>query len=297
MTLNELKEAINAASGDTGVSAAIVGTSSSYKLRLTSPKDGIAYSFNDDAGQALATNPMDFSSTAVHSSADATLQVNGTTITRTNNTITDIIPGVTLSLKKQDPATTVTVDVEKDAQSISSKVTKFVNAYNDVLSTIQKQSTYNAEAKSTGGVLFGDPTMKAIKNKIQNVVLNARSSSGDALSNLGLEFNSSGKLTFDSTEFETALETNASETVSFFNTFAASLSTALDTYTDSIDGAVTTRKKGIQSSIDLLTKKINTTQDRIDRQMALLTDQFIKMDSAVGDMQTQASYVAAQLGT
>lgn len=301
MNLTEVKNAINNLNkdGSTGVTASILqtggGTSPAYKLLLSSDKTGKTEGAVDLTGSA-----SNISFTTKQAATDASLSINGTQVTRSTNTFSDLIPGVTLSLVKGDPATTVTVSVDKDNSSIEKKILSFVGAYNNVLGAISQQSSYNKTTKTTGGPLFGDPTMKNIKATIQNAVLGARSDNADptkalALSALGITFGSDNKLSFDTAKFESKLQSDPSEVVSLFNKFASSLSDSLDKYTDSIDGTLTLQQKSLQSSMDGLDKKTASIQDRINREMAGLSSRFLAMDTAVGNMQSQYSYVSAQL--
>jgi len=296
MDLTQVRDAINALNSGTsatGVTASILqvdgGTSPTYRLLLASDKTGLT-----DGNVTTAGSSLTFAEK--QASQDASLTVNGTTVTRSTNSISDMIPGVTLTLNKKDPTTTITVDVDKDSTAIEGKVQKFIDAYNDVTSFINKQSTYTEGTKTTGGPLFGDTTMKAIKNKLQSAVLSARSPSDEALSSVGITFASDNTLSLNSTKFQEALKSDFSDTTSLFNSFGEALSTSLKSYTDSIDGTLTLQQKTIQSSMDSLDKRVANTQAKIERTMALLTNQFIKMDSAVGQMQSQSSYLSAQLG-
>lgn len=298
--LTQIRDAINGLNSGTdatNVTASILqvtgGATPTYRLLLASDKTGVKDTVNNVMNGEIETSGSSMTFDEKQAALDASLTVNGTTVTRSTNSISDVIPGVTLTLNKKDPATTVTVDVDKDSDAIEGKVKKFVDAYNDVMGYINKQSTYTEGTKTTGGPLFGDSTMKAIKNKLQSAVLGARSPLDAALSSAGVTFASDSTLKLDSTKFQDALETDFSDTASLFNDLGQSLSTSLNSYTDSIDGTLTLQQKTLQSSMDSLDKKVTSTQERIDRMTALLTKQFIKMDSAVGQMQSQSSYLSS----
>jgi len=308
-TLTQIKNEINSLnSGDnpTSVTASIVqvsgGSSPQYKLLLSSDNTGETEGKIDCAisgGPADSSDSSYLSFTSTQNAQDATLYLNGDTttpITRSSNTIDDLTPGVTLTLNKADPDTTVNIDVDKDTEAITDKVQKFVDAYNSVLNSINKQSSYDQTTGTTGGVLYGDSTMKSIKSMIQNAVLGSRSDSGTVLSSIGITFASDNTLSFDTDKFEDALQNDPSDTISALNSFGQLMSTGLNSYTDSIDGSLTSLKKSLQSSMDSLDKRAAAAQDRIDRHIASLTKQFIAMDTAVSNMQSQYSYVASVLG-
>lgn len=306
-TLSQVRDSINAldsGSNPTGVTASILqvtgGTSPQYQLLLSADQTGTANGsiLESVTGGPAPGDPSYLSFTASQNAQNAELYLNGdktTTITRPTNSISDLIPGLTLDLNNADPNTTINVSVGTDTQSIEQKVTAFVNAYNSVIGTIEKQNTYNQNSKTTGGPLYGDPTMRTIQDSLDNSVLDSRSPLGSALSSAGITFNDNNTLSFDATKFESALQANPSDTTSLFNSFAGSVSTTMDGYTNSYDGTLTTMEKNIQNSMDNIDKKTADVQSRIDTEMASLTNQFINMDSAIGAMQSQSSYVSASL--
>lgn len=309
-SLTEIKNAINDLdSGDnaTGVTASLVqvnsGDSPAYKLLLASDNTGATegkINCSISGGPADSSDPSFLSFTSTQDPKDASLYLNGDTttpITRSSNTITDLIPGVTLTLNEADPDTAINLNVDKDTSAIEDKVQTLVDAYNSVLGTINNQSTYDQTTKTTGGALYGDATMRTIKSSLQSSVLGTRSPAGNALSSLGITFDSDNNLTFDTTEFEEAFAENPSDAASALNSFGGLISKAMDSYTDSIDGTVVLQEKSIQSSMDNLDKRASAAQDRIDRQMESLTNQFIAMDSAISEMESQYSYVSSSLSS
>jgi flagellar hook-associated protein 2 len=78
-------------------------------------------------------------------------------VTRSSNTVDDLITGVTLNLKGADPATTLTVNVNRDYEGLEEQITEFVTAYNDLMDTINEQLTYDTATQSPGGPLYGIP--------------------------------------------------------------------------------------------------------------------------------------------
>lgn len=148
---------------------------------------------------------------------DAAFTVDGVSMTSSTNAVTTAIPGVTLNLLGEDPNTTVTVNVDRDKKGIEDKVTAMLTAFNDVIGFVNSQMTYDATSKKTGGPLFGNNTLKAIKLKLQNL-MQQRVGSGtyQYLSQTGIKIGSDNKYTLDTTTFETALSTNFNEVVSLF---------------------------------------------------------------------------------
>jgi len=101
---------------------------------------------------------------------DAILEVDGVQVTSSDNTIDDIIPGVTLNLIKEDPSTTVTLNIVHDIDTITGKILDFVDKYNTAMSYINTQFSYDEEAETTGGVLFGDGTLSSVKSDLTSTL-------------------------------------------------------------------------------------------------------------------------------
>jgi len=310
LTLTGIRDKINELNtGETpsGVTASILQVSSDqYKLLLTADETGTTASGGEGQFTVSSTgNALPASLIAGMEASDAVMEVNGTQLTRTTNTITDAIPGVTLNLNKAEPTGTpvhITLDVDRDSSAIQGKVQKFIDSYNDFIDYTNKQMTYNQTTKTTGGALFGDNILKSIKSSLQNVVIGSYSGSdpddpdASTLSRIGITLDSNNKLSLNSTKFQDALSSDFSKTLSLFNNLGTSMDTKLDNLTDSIDGTVTLEKKTAQSSLTNFDKVIATRQSRIDDMINRMTNQFVAMDSALSQMQSQLSYLSKITG-
>ena len=286
-SLSEMKSAINALNtGDdpSGVVASIIQVSDSdYRLTLTSEETGAAGINLIDSGN--------YFSNVIQDGNDAQFKVDGVSMTRSSNTITDVISGLTLDLNGEDADTTITVNVTTDVDALAEKVQAFVDAANAVLDYTKEQLSYDSTTGETGGALYGDATLKSIRSNILNSIVNAD------LSSLGISINSSNELELDTDTLTSALEGDFNNTVTAFNSMAESFDDTLEHLTDSIDGSLTLRENSIQDNIDRLDDKITSTQERIDRRMALMTKQYQAMELAITQLQSQQSYLSALLSS
>ncbi|MHC1725816.1 MAG: flagellar filament capping protein FliD [Syntrophobacteraceae bacterium] len=149
---------------------------------------------------------------------DAAFTLDGLSMTSKTNTVTGAIPGVTLNLLGEDPNTAVTVNVGRDGAGIEAKVQAMLNSYNDVISYVNSQMTYNADAGTTGGPLFGDNALKSIKVKLQSAMMSAvGDSSIKYMTDIGITVGKDNKLSIDSTKFQSVLGTNFDDVVKLFS--------------------------------------------------------------------------------
>ncbi len=202
-TLDGVRKAINSAGA--GVTASIVndGSATPYRLLITSKDTGIANAFtltdNLTGGQALGM-------TQTTAAADARINVNGIDITKSSNSISDVIEGVTLNLKALT-ASAVNISLNPDVDGMVSALKDLISAYNDVTSYINSQFAYNATTK-TAGVLSGDPTLRSTQANIQNIFTQSITNNFSAfhvISQVGFAFNNDGSITIDEAKLRDSL--------------------------------------------------------------------------------------------
>ena len=224
-TLSGLRDAINSA--EIGVSAAIVNDGASYRLLVSSDANGAENGFKievTDTGDGNATDSNGLSRLAFNSSAgtanvyqtvaaaDAAFTINGLSLTSASNTVTNVVDGVTLNLKKTT-STAETVTISNNAPSVKKAVRGFVDGYNKYLDTLNQLTGYNADT-GVGGPLQGDFSARAISNRIRADISNRASGFVGAfgsLSEIGITTTSSGALTIDDSKLASALEDNYSD--------------------------------------------------------------------------------------
>ncbi len=93
-----------------------------------------------------------------------------------------------------------------------------VSAYNGVMSFIDTQMSYNTATQTTGGPLFGDGTLSAIKSQLQSSILDqVGTGTFQYLSQIGISQGSNAQLSFDTTTFGSALSTNFNAVADLFS--------------------------------------------------------------------------------
>ncbi|MDH3892637.1 MAG: flagellar filament capping protein FliD [candidate division Zixibacteria bacterium] len=142
------------------------------------------------------------------------------TVTSTTNTISDLIAGVTLNLKKvTDPGDSVGIEAKLDTTSVKSQIKSFITAYNDVIGFIDQQNEYDADTGSTG-VLFTDSSVWTMQRSLRAAVGRGVAGLGgefNQLFSIGIRTNASGELAIvDASRLDAALENNIDEVVRLF---------------------------------------------------------------------------------
>lgn len=153
---------------------------------------------------------------------DAQITLDGVTITRSTNQITDVITGVTLNLLDSDDNAQITLNIDRDYDGIKSKISDFVSSYNDVITYINDQFEYTQgedEEEIETPPLFGDSSLLSVKSDIRDVILSGITgldSNFDYLSLVGINIDKEGFLSINDSTFDGYLRTNFSDIVNLF---------------------------------------------------------------------------------
>lgn len=226
-TLSGIRDAINGAK--IGVTATIVndGGTSPYRLVLTESSTGKTNSMKISvAGDAalsslLSHDPSNNTGQALTetvSAQNAEFEVDGIAVSKTSNTVTDVIQGVTLNLLKTNSGSSTNVVVTNDSSTVLGSVGAFVKSYNDINKTLTDLSAYNASTK-TGAILNGDAAVRTIQTQIRNVLTTAvagGASTFTQLSQVGITVQKDGTLALDSAKLQSAMDSNFSDVAGLF---------------------------------------------------------------------------------
>jgi flagellar hook-associated protein 2 len=141
--------------------------------------------------------------------SDASFSIDGMSLSSSTNTVTSAISGVTLNLLGASPSTTLTLNVNHDTTSMESEINTMISAFNNVISDVNTQNTYNSTTNTTGGPLFGDPVLQGLKSQLESTVLNQLSSGTyTSMPSIGINVGANGLLSLDTSTFETAVATD-----------------------------------------------------------------------------------------
>jgi flagellar hook-associated protein 2 len=212
--LEGLRDAINAEAGD-DVNAFIMNTGADddpYKLviqSLETGEDNRIINVSTDIDVTTSGGTADFDTVVSEQvlGSDASFVFNGVTITRSTNSVDDLIEGITFNLKKEttDP---VTITVANDTESVKSDIEDFISKYNDLNAIIQEQFDLDSET-GEAGLLAGDTTLRQIQSAMHTAVIKGVTDSDGnrySLASVGVEFDKeTGDLSLDTEKFEEAL--------------------------------------------------------------------------------------------
>lgn len=295
-TLTDIRDAINDAADNTGVSATIISENSgSHRLVLTSTETGndnaLNLSFSGTVGTALGmtdiNNPAQL---------DAEILVDGLySVSRPGNTIDDAIAGVTLNLLAET-GDTARLTVSRDTDKVKENVQTFVDAFNTLKSTFDSLSAKGAD-------LEADNTLRSIESRIQavfNTPPTGLTTPLSYMSEVGVSFQRDGTLAVDSGKFDTAVDGDFAGVAEMFagddQGYLFRLDNLISTFVQS-DGLIQAREDGLNTRIDTTDKRIDDMDYRLQIRQQSLLDQFTALDELMGQLNGTSQYLSQQLAT
>ncbi|MDX8391198.1 MAG: flagellar filament capping protein FliD [Mariprofundaceae bacterium] len=206
---------LNTGSSATGVSAAVIkaGTND-YRLVLSAGKTGAANGFTlagADLSNAATLGKLNLSVPShLQAEQDAQVVIDGLTITRASNSISDALTGVTMDLLQADSTTTLTMNVAVDTVALQANAQQFVDDYNAVQDYINGQ--YAVDPKTgKNGLLAGEITLRSVQTALSGSLLQTVqgvASDRNSLVRIGVEPDSKGHLGINDTLFSTFLNSD-----------------------------------------------------------------------------------------
>jgi len=224
-TLAQLRDAIN--NSGAGVRAHIIndGSATPYRLLLTSETMGADGQMAVSVNLAGGTTPT---LTEIQAARDAQITlgegVNAITVNSGSNTLTDVIPGLTITLHEADPLRTITLTVAHDAEAVTASVNSLVEQYNALVDFINQQSDYDAEHDKTG-TLFGEYALQQVQSDLRAIlsqVLGGFAGPYTLLSQIGLRTTAEDKLELDSAKLAQALAADPEAVMNLFARYGES---------------------------------------------------------------------------
>ena len=305
-SLEDIRDAVNAANA--GVSASIVndGSGTPYRLVLVSSDTGeassmkISVSGNTALGTLLDHNPVSPQNmTETAAAKDAKLTVDGLAVTSATNTVKESMQGVTLTLVKPGDST---LTVSRDTASMTSAINAFVTAYNSLLSTGKELTSYDATTNK-GAALMGDSTLRNLQVSLRQALTSPQSGApGDLtmLSKIGVSFQKDGTLAVDATKLETALNSNLDGVAKLFAGTATDkagygkqLSALALSFTSS-GGPLTAAANGVTTTLKQLEDQYDAMETRVNATVERYRKQFTQLDIMMSSMNSTSNYLTAQ---
>lgn len=311
-SLTQVKDALNAALKDSGVSANLLTDPSTGKTRLvmSSSNTGEGKDVSISASKGLEAFEIDTESDAtaetggvLERAQNAKFTIDGLALESATNKVEGAIPDVTLDLVAADKDKSITVTVAQDQEGVTANIKKFVDAYNNLIKTtnsLTKVTKVGEDGTPLTGGLVGDSSVRSILSGIQNELISAGGSDGvRLLSDLGITTQKDGTLGIDDKKLKTALENNFDAVGSFF-TGDTGLMSRLNNRVDGFNqtgGILAQRVSGLETTTADIKAQREKLALRIESMTARLYSQFNAMDTMVAQLSNTSSWLETTLSS
>jgi flagellar hook-associated protein 2 len=309
-TLSGIANAINGATGNTGITATVIQGTDGAHLLLSSANTGAANTITvseTDGGSALAAltygsgNTDNF--TQQTPAADASFSVAGVPYTSPSNSVSTAISGVTISLAgltagstgaPSDAPATATITVANDSSTVQQNIDSFVSAYNTLQGTLAQLGSYDSST-DTAGQFLGNPVLTNIQTGIQRALYSLVGSSNyNSLASIGITTNSDGSLSVNDATLQNALASNFSAVSQLFsstNGVAAQLNSGISSDLAG-GGTISTYSQTLTSQENALTQQTATLNNQMSQLQASLTQQYATLNTLLSSLQSTSSYLS-----
>lgn len=311
-SLTQVKDALNAALKDSGVSANLLTDPSTGKTRLvmSSSNTGEGKDVSISTSTGLEAFEIDTESDAtaetggvLERAQNAKFTIDGLALESATNKVEGAIPDVTLDLVAADKDKSITVTVAQDQEGVTANIKKFVDAYNNLIKTtnsLTKVTKVGEDGTPLTGGLVGDSSVRSILSGIQNELISAGGSDGvRLLSDLGITTQKDGTLGIDDKKLKTALENNFDAVGSFF-TGDTGLMSRLNNRVDGFNqtgGILAQRVSGLEATTADIKAQREKLELRIESMTARLYSQFNSMDTMVAQLSNTSSWLESTLSS
>ncbi|MCF6783150.1 flagellar filament capping protein FliD [Stutzerimonas stutzeri] len=318
-SLTQVKDALNAAVKDSGVSANLLADPETGDTRLvmSSSNTGAGKDVSISASVAdLEALNINTANTIVDSDGNvanisgvleraqnAKFTIDGLALQSATNKVEGAIPDVTLDLVAADKDKSITVTVAQDQEGVTANIKKFVDAYNNLIKTtnsLTKVTKVGEDGTPLAGGLVGDSSVRSILSGIQNELVSAGGSDGvRLLSDLGITTQKDGTLGIDDKKLKTALENNFDAVGNFF-TGETGLMKRLDSRVDGFNqtgGILAQRVSGLETTTADIKAQREKLALRIESMTARLYSQFNAMDTMVAQLTNTSSWLESTLSS
>jgi flagellar hook-associated protein 2 len=305
-TPQDIVNAINAST--TGVKAQLVNTGDGsvnpYQIILSGAVGASgAFTISTNYGSGSGSPGLSFGSNAANQTAvDASVKIDGVSYTRSTNSVTDVVPGLTLNLKATTTSA-ASVDLTRDTSTIKENIKAIVTAYNDAVTIFGEVSDPKSTFETYGATLVGDSTVRTVKQQLRSMVMGTSSTPGDSVGSLwqmGVSIDQTGVMSVDDTKLDAALADHYTDVVKAFTgnqngltiyspANAGIAGDAVKKLTNMLGktGILVTQSESADTQNTKYKAELTKLQTRMDALLLRYQKQFSSMDSLVGNVNSQ----------
>ncbi len=302
-SLSGLADAINAAGSP--VRASIVTDGANSRLVLKGATGAAsAFTLTADSGADPLLDRFTYGGgasamTLGQSALDANFTVDGVAYSRSSNTVSDVLAGVTLTLKKAAIGVPISISAERPTAGLKQTLTDFVSVFNTLKNDIAKARRENG----------GDSAMRALDQQLNGLITQSVTSDANinSLSDIGVSFNKDGTVSIDNTKLDAALAANPDAVEAIFNPLRDNTHTtvtdpgisltlqSIKTQATASNGALEALRSRLEKESATITANRTKMETREEAYKARLEKQFGSMDARLSALKATQTYLEQQI--
>ena len=267
-----------------------------FRLSIVGRNAGKLGAFTFDARAANGTAALATSTMSAASDAAVYVGAPGSDapllVTSRTNTVADVVPGLTLDLKKAAREAT-TVTITRDVASIKERIGGFVEGFNTLRTTIDENSKYDSKTGQRG-VLLGEPVVQKVERQMYGLT-NKTFETGNPkyriLADIGVKVAKGATLEFDQEKFDKAWADDPEAVSAFFTAngtgFGHLLQGRAGDLTDPLDGLLTKVEDTIKKQTDHFQDQIAGLETKVAAKRARLEREYAGLESSLSSLQYQ----------
>ncbi len=246
----------------------------------------------------------------VKEASDSRILLDGVEITRSSNTIDDLLPGLTLNLKKttEEP---IELTVEADREKIKDEIIKLVAYYDQMVKDILIYTSRDEsiideidylekdeieQAREQLGIFQSDSALLMLKSKMQTIMMNAYPTSDESeitlLAQLGISTNATSSSGINSAQLRGYLEIDEEKLDSALQSLDLQIVKELFGYDTDNDLVI---DSGVAWSLNRLLKAYDQTGGIIANRISTLDSQLSTAESRIATYDRQLERKEQQL--
>jgi flagellar hook-associated protein 2 len=247
----------------------------------------------------------DFQLEFIRDAKDAKVKLDGFEIELPENKAADLIPGLTIDIKKAKPGEEFTIKVSEDIEAVGAKITDLTTKLNAVLKFIKEQNTMD-EKTDTSRTLGGDIMLQTLQSRIHSAVFKDVQTDGGyhRANEIGISFNREGLIDFDQKKFQAMIGKDYNTVAQILTGtyiedegktqgFIDNLNETIGAVMRTPDGIVASRKKTLQGNIEAIDRRINQKQKYIEEKEKNLKDKFARLEGTISKIRSQGAGISA----
>ncbi len=295
-TLEDIASKINEDEDNAGITAQVIddGTDGTpYYLVLTAKSTGEDNRITSISGLDMTEKQ------GAGVSLNAEVEVNGIKYERqTNTSITNIIQGVTLDLKKIG---TSNISITANQDFLKTEVTALVEAYNEASAFIKENTAFNYETKSYGP-MGNSYSMTGLTSQLDSL-MGSSIQTGTSITSLyqvGLEMNKDGTISLNEKTFDDAIASDYDNIKGLFlgdedNGIIGLADTVNDAMLNltAYDGLLEAEKTATEDEIKRIGENVTFATQRLDKKYEEMTQRFVQLDMEVARLQSESAYMTS----